>query len=96
MRLIDADALKQTFCAECGGTIVCDDCDIDYHFSHAPTLEPKYVGQWIRYDGVVEILKAQQFDLLQDGRRDAADALQEMAKYFELISRMCPKEDGDE
>lgn len=39
MRLIDADALKQTFCAECNHSIKCDDCDIDYHFNHAPTIE---------------------------------------------------------
>ena len=30
-RLVDADALKATFCAECNHTITCEDCDIDYH-----------------------------------------------------------------
>ena len=40
MRLIDADALKQTFCAECNHSIKCEDCDIDYHFEHlAPTVD---------------------------------------------------------
>ena len=40
MRLIDADALKQTFCAECDHSIKCEDCDIDYHFEHlAPTVD---------------------------------------------------------
>jgi len=40
MRLIDADALKQTFCAECDRSIKCEDCDIDYHFEHlAPTVD---------------------------------------------------------
>ena len=40
MRLIDADALKQTFCAECDRSIKCDDCDIDYHFEYlAPTVD---------------------------------------------------------
>ena len=40
MRLIDADALKQTFCAECDHSIKCEDCDIDYHFEHlAPTID---------------------------------------------------------
>ena len=39
MRTIDADALKQTFCAECART-QCEDCDIDYHFEHlAPTVD---------------------------------------------------------
>lgn len=39
-RLIDADALKKTFCAECDHTISCEDCDIDFHFEHlAPTVE---------------------------------------------------------
>ena len=40
MRLTDADALKQTFCAECDHSIKCEDCDIDYHFGHlAPTVD---------------------------------------------------------
>ena len=40
MRLTDADALKQTFCAECDHSIKCEDCDIDYHFEHlAPTVD---------------------------------------------------------
>lgn len=38
-RLVDADALKATFCAECNHTITCEDCDIDYHFGRlAPTI----------------------------------------------------------
>ena len=38
-RLVDADALKSTFCAECNHTITCEDCDIDYHFGRlAPTI----------------------------------------------------------
>lgn len=37
--LVDADALKATFCAECNHTITCEDCDIDYHFGRlAPTI----------------------------------------------------------
>ena len=40
MRLTDADALKQTFCAECDHSIKCEDCDIDYHFEHlAPAVD---------------------------------------------------------
>lgn len=40
MRLIDGDALKQTFCAECTHTLKCSDCDIDYHFEKlAPTIQ---------------------------------------------------------
>lgn len=39
-RLIDAEALKKTFCAECDHTISCEDCDIDFHFSRlAPAVE---------------------------------------------------------
>ena len=38
-RLVDADALKATFCAECNHTITCEDCDIDYHIGRlAPTI----------------------------------------------------------
>ena len=38
-RLVDADALKATFCAECNHTITCEDCDIDYHIERlAPTI----------------------------------------------------------
>lgn len=37
--LVDADALKATFCAECNHTITCEDCDIDYHIERlAPTI----------------------------------------------------------
>lgn len=39
-RLIDAEALKKTFCAECNHTILCEDCDIDFHFERlAPTVD---------------------------------------------------------
>lgn len=42
MRLIDADALKKTFCAECSHTIKCEDCDINYHFENlAPEIKIK-------------------------------------------------------
>lgn len=38
-RLVDADALKATFCAECNHTITCEDCDIDYHIGRlSPTI----------------------------------------------------------
>ena len=38
-RLVDADELKATFCAECNHTITCEDCDIDYHIGRlAPTI----------------------------------------------------------
>lgn len=46
MRLIDGDALKQTFCAECTHTLKCSDCDIDYHFEKlAPTIQQPYFIQ---------------------------------------------------
>lgn len=48
MRLIDAEALKETFCAECDHTILCENCDIDYHFERlAPTVEAIPVD-WLR------------------------------------------------
>ena len=50
-RLTDADALKQTFCAECDHSIKCEDCDIDYHFEHlAPTIDPVKHGHWIEQE----------------------------------------------
>lgn len=46
MRLIDGDALKQTFCAECTHTLKCSDCDIDYHFEKlAPSAQQPYFIQ---------------------------------------------------
>ena len=49
MRLIDANALKQTFCAECAAT-QCENCRIDYHFEHlAPTVEQKH-GHWLFFE----------------------------------------------
>lgn len=55
MRLIDADALLQTFCAECNHTIKCEDCDIEYHITHAPTIEAELVkrGKWF-YDEIAD------------------------------------------
>ena len=42
MKLIDGDALKKTFCAECSHTIKCEDCDINYHFENlAPEIKIK-------------------------------------------------------
>lgn len=42
MKLIDGDALKKTFCAECNHTIKCEDCDINYHFENlAPEIKIK-------------------------------------------------------
>lgn len=47
-RLIDAEALKKTFCAECNHTILCEDCDIDFHFEHlAPTVEAIPI-EWLK------------------------------------------------
>ena len=57
MRLCDADALRQTFCAECDHSIKCEDCDIDYHFEHlAPTVDAVEVVRckdcrWFENDG---------------------------------------------
>lgn len=49
MRLIDADALKQTFCAECAHS-QCENCTIDYHFEHlAPTVDPVKHGRWVNH-----------------------------------------------
>lgn len=49
-RLIDAEALKKTFCAECDHTISCEDCDIDFHFEHlAPAVEAipiRWLQEW--------------------------------------------------
>ena len=45
MRLTDVDALKQTFCAECART-QCENCSIDYHFNHAPTIDAVKHGHW--------------------------------------------------
>ena len=45
-RLIDADAFKRTFCAECVAS-QCENCNIDYHFEHlAPTVDPIKHGYW--------------------------------------------------
>lgn len=43
MRLIDADALKQTFCAKCA-CVGCENCNINFHFEHlAPTIDAEPV-----------------------------------------------------
>ena len=48
MRLIDADALKKTFCAECDHSISCENCDIDFHFERlAPTVDAIPI-EWLK------------------------------------------------
>ena len=49
-KYIDAEKIKQTFCAECNHTLKCEDCDIDYHLRHAPAADVAEVrhGRWER------------------------------------------------
>lgn len=42
-KYIDAEKIKQTFCAECNHTLKCEDCDIDYHFRYAPAADVQEV-----------------------------------------------------
>lgn len=51
-KYIEADELKQTFCAECNHTLKCEDCDIDYHFRYAPAADVQEVrhGRWLITD----------------------------------------------
>lgn len=95
MRLVDADALKQTFCAECCHTIKCDDCDIDYHFSHSPTIDPKASGQWIRYDLLSYTLRGMAYERMERDDKDGAIALLDVADYIDMISKTI-KEKTDE
>ena len=45
-RLVDADELKATFCAECNHTLTCEDCDIDYHIGRlAPIIIESEEGE---------------------------------------------------
>ena len=48
-KYVDAIGLKETFCAECNHTLKCEDCDIDYHFSHFPAADVRenVHGEWI-------------------------------------------------
>lgn len=49
-KLIDADAFKQTFCAECVRA-QCENCTINYHFEHfASTVDLIKHGHWIEND----------------------------------------------
>lgn len=47
-KYIDAEKIKQTFCAECNHTLKCEDCDIDYHFRYATAADVAEVrhGRW--------------------------------------------------
>ena len=38
MRIIDAEELLDGFCAECARS-TCDNCDIEYHITHAKTID---------------------------------------------------------
>lgn len=52
MRLIDADAFKKTFCADCVAS-TCENCKVVYRFEHfAPTVDPAKHGEWINDRGI--------------------------------------------
>lgn len=52
MRLIDADAFKQVFCADCVAA-TCENCRINYYFEHfTPTVDPTKHGHWINDKGL--------------------------------------------
>lgn len=52
MRLIDADAFKQVFCADCVAA-TCENCRINYYFEHfTPTVDPTKHRHWINDKGL--------------------------------------------
>ncbi len=48
-KYVDAIGLKETFCAECNHTLKCEDCDLEYHFSHFPAADVRenVRGEWV-------------------------------------------------
>lgn len=87
-KLISAAALKHSFCAECNHSIKCDDCDIDYHIEHAPAVDPKCSGQWMRYDLIIATIRGMSAQHADEGDGAGARALEELAQYFDQISCM--------
>lgn len=52
MRLIDADAFKQVFCADCIAA-TCENCRINYYFEHsAPIVDLTKHGEWVNDKGI--------------------------------------------
>lgn len=68
------------------------DCVLD----KVPSVDPMAKGQWMRYDQFIKIIRAQRFDLMTRENEAGADALEELAKYFEMLSNICPREDFDD
>lgn len=54
----------------------------------APAIDPKARGQWMHYDLIQNTLRNQARGLRIEGRTEGADALEEMADYFNTISTM--------
>lgn len=67
------------------------DCVLD----RVPAVDPMAKGQWMRYDMIVKIIRMQAESCRTDGKRDGADALDELADYFDMISNRI-KEKTDE
>lgn len=67
------------------------DCVLD----NVPSVDPMAKGQWLRYDLIVKTIRMQAESCRTDGKRDGADALDELADYFDMISNKI-KEKTDE
>ena len=64
-KYIEADELKQTFCAECNHTLKCEDCDIDYHFRYAPAADVQEVVKEWCYERNCVIVAREDFPRLE-------------------------------
>ncbi len=61
---------------------------IDTIIDRANSIDPKCSGKWMRYDMIEAVLRAQARGLVMEGNTVGADAVTDMADYFEQLGEM--------
>ena len=92
MRLIDADTLLQTFCAECNHTIKCEDCDIKYHIEHEPSYIYTSTDSTV---GDIKTIEMAEHDIEWHKAHKAMGFWDPIADLFEELDALA-REDDDE
>ena len=61
---------------------------IDTIIDRANSIDPKCSGKWMRYDMIEAVLRAQARGHQMEGNIAGADAVTDMADYFEQLGEM--------
>lgn len=85
-KLISAERLKQHFSWWDDDTMATKRDFIDI-IEAQPAVDPKFSGQWLKYDALLEILRALAGEKADRGDKAAEEAIKEVADYFTFMSR---------